>query len=290
MPGQGLVIIDDDGRRRESIAKKLRALSISATQELGVHEHDSLSWTGESPMKDACLVLVLVHWRNRGVLGSKLRTLLQESTRLVTYSGGGLRIDEVENDETFSGLAKTCFVSPIWDSVRDGESVRDQVWGKLIQHAIERRPEVPDILRVRTALEFSPALSLLCQGYLAQYALKNRTDGGVNLRGHDDVGRALKGMGWVEDEAAEKVSQIVVDLNLDSEQPMPETAFWTDPFEGSRSLRDGIQRELPKTSLNLPDDIENLVKAIEVKSVSDEQFVSIVSKAYLKLNELLEAV
>lgn len=149
---------------------------------------------------------------------------------------------------------------------------------------------LPRFLRHQQSFEYTTSLSLLCQGYLAQYALNHRSDGGgVDTKGYVHVGRALNVMGWVEDEAAEKVYQTVVDLDSCAEQPMPGIAFWADPFEGSKSLRDGIQSELPKSLSKLPDDIESLVKAIEDKNISEEPFVSTVAKAYLKLNELLEA-
>jgi hypothetical protein len=137
--------------------------------------------------------------------------------------------------------------------------------------------------------DFTVALSVLCQGFLAQYALKNRIEGaGVDTKGYVELGNALKAIGWVEDEAAEQVSQTVVELDLDVGQPAPDIAFWTDPFEGSNSLRVGIQSELPKSLTQLPD-IEKLINAIEQDTVNTEGFVDTVAKAYLELNKLLEA-
>ena len=137
--------------------------------------------------------------------------------------------------------------------------------------------------------EFTLSLSLLCQGYLAQYALTNKANGGVNINGCCDVGKALYAMGWVEDESAKKVSQAVNKLELDSEEPLQDIKFWTDPFEGGKSIRSGIQCELPKSLPKIPDGVEDLVQAIEGKNISDSHFVSLVSRAFLDLSQLLKA-
>lgn len=288
MSNQGILIVDDDGRRRESIVNKLSFLLKDSMPGFGVHAHDSQSWIGEPSSGN--IFLVLVHWKNRGVLDGELKSVLSPSTRLVPYSGGGLQIDEIEKDQTLSGLAKICFVSPIWDSVSTGESLDEQIWAKLIQHAVKRLQEVPDFLQVRAVLEYSSALSVLCQGYLAQYALTNKENGGVNINGFRDVGKALHVMGWAEDESAKTVSQAVNKLELDSEQPLKDSKFWTDPFEGGKSIRNGLQSELSKSHARIPEGIEALVQVIEDKNFADTNFVSVVAKAYLDLNQLLEAI
>ncbi|MBX3421818.1 MAG: hypothetical protein KF752_09725 [Pirellulaceae bacterium] len=280
-------IFDDDGRRRESIAKVLRSLPQPSHSTFEVFEHDGQNWAGKRPSGGCCLLLV--HWRNRGVLAGELKLELQPGTRIVPYSGGGLRAEDVNEDQTVVELGETCFISPIWGSVDSGESLSEEKWTGLVLHAIDRKPAVPDFLQVRPVLEIVPALSLLCQGYLAEYALKNQIDGTVSTKGFVDVGKALKAMGWVDDELAEKVSQTVDNLNFDSEKQTPNVAFWTEPFEGSKLLREGIRCELPKSLTKLPDDIENLFKAIDERMVSDEDFVDTVAKAYLTLSKLLEA-
>jgi hypothetical protein len=112
----------------------------------------------------------------------------------------------------------------------------------------------------------------------------------VDLKGQVDLGRALRAMGWVEDDEAEIVSRTMIDLDLDCEQPTPGIAFWTDPFEGCKSLRDGMRCELPKSKSKLLESVDDLVKAIEENNVSNESFVRIVAKAYLELNQILEAL
>jgi hypothetical protein len=287
MSNQGILIVDDDGRRRESIVNKFKFLLKDSIPGLGIHAHDSQRWIGEPSVEN--IFIVLVHWKNRGVLDGELKSVLGVSTRLVPYSGGGLRIDEIEKDQIFSSLAKICFVSPIWDSVRAGESLHEQIWAKLVHYAVKRLPEVPDFLQVRAVLEYSSAISILCQGYLAQYALINKENGGVNINGFRDVGKALHVMGWAKDESAKTVSQAVNKLELDSEQPLKDSKFWTDPFEGGKSIRNGIQSELSKSHARIPDGIEALVKAIEDKNFADTNFVGVVAKAYLDLNQLLGA-
>jgi hypothetical protein len=153
--------------------------------------------------------------------------------------------------------------------------------------------------------EFVISLSLLCQGFLAQYALNNRANGCVNTKLCADVGKALKVMGWVEDEVATEASPTVRDLGLNPAESLPEADFWRKPFEGEKSLRQGLVEECPvlrekvsskienklldwSEGATLPKRIDALVKAIENSQVAGGNFVCVVARAYLELNLLLE--
>lgn len=170
--------------------------------------------------------------------------------------------------------------------------------------------------------EYSISLSLLCQGYLAHHAglPENRGDAGIDTKGCANVGKALKSMGWVEDEAATVVSQTVKDFDLSPSESLPDADFWRSPFEGKslrqgleeecRSLRQNVQNKIQNGTLEWPDNatlpsrtaklVEAIEKAIEAKEtlagaatnnkLFDEDFICVVARAYLDLNLLLEAV
>jgi hypothetical protein len=147
---------------------------------------------------------------------------------------------------------------------------------------------LPRLLQFHKSVVFQVALSLLCQGNLGRHVLTNHNAvGGIDTTGSPDLGKALKAMGWVEDETTMKVSQLVVDLNLSAKQLEPDISFWTDPFVGLNSLRGGIQSELPRSLLKLPG-ICNLLNTIEQNKVNTKGFKDTVTRAYLELNILLE--
>jgi hypothetical protein len=258
---------------------------------LHTHEDDSSQWRTikgsylQPPEVHPSSLVVLRHFRDQDYLKD-----IGDFSSTVYYGGNGANDRDAPNQRHFAIQRP---INSSDDSLTNTEAHELVVFlGDIVGRPETEWPESadwPTVIRPSQFLEYSASLSLLCQGYLAQYALNNRTKRGVNLRGQVELGCALKIMGWVEDDAAEIVSRTMIDLDVDYGQPTPGIAFWTDPFEGCKSLRDGMRSELPKSKSKLLESVDDLVKAIEENDVSTESFVLIVAKAYLTLSKLLEA-
>jgi hypothetical protein len=285
-----VVVIDSKRSRGQAMAAPFRSIEKCSCV---LHTQDSKSsrWVTESAgiQSDPCGVespfLVLRHFGDQHYLSN-----VGHLGRTIFYGGNGG--DDPRAPVTMLFVVQRAINGKV-DAITASEAEELMAF---FEHTLEVNRGVlleasqwPTILRPAKYSENLTALLFLCHGFLAHYAWRNAVNRGVDTKHFAFVGKALRGMGWVEDEAAETVSQTVDDLDLDEGQPMPGIAFWSAPFEGTKSLRDGVQSELPKSASGLPDSIEDLVKAIEGNNVSDEQFIDIVAKAYLELNSLLEA-
>jgi hypothetical protein len=166
--------------------------------------------------------------------------------------------------------------------------------------------------------EYVISLSLLCQGYLALYAVFLNKEGfsGICTENYAYVRRALNAIGLVADDVVKEVSDTVQGLDSNPAKSMPDVEYWLSPFAGESfscqeeraelerlrkglekecgSLREKFQRDNKGQSLDCPESgslplrINALVKAIEDDQVSDGNFVCVVARAYLELNLLLE--
>ena len=314
MSSLNIVIVHDDRRIREYVS--LQALSLSPAHRVFSHDgqyfYQSPEWKyhcapGEQDaLKTTAFDLAIAHAGNR----TQAETL--KPRRLVLFGGHG---------EAGDPRADGCeyIYQDIYGKVTRGELL--EIFGPLVAWCmVGDRPrflDPPD-----SPAEYSISLSLLCQGYLAHHAgfSENRGNAGIDKKGCAYVGKALKSMGWVEDEAATVVSQTVKDFDLSPSESLPDADFWRSPFEG-KSLRQGLEEEcqslrknvqnkiqnetldwldnstLPSRTAKLVEAIEKAIKAKETlaeaannNKLFDEDFISVVSRAYLELNLLLEAV
>ncbi len=313
MRSLNIVIVHDDSRIREYVS--LQALSLSPAHRVFSHDgqsfYQSPEWKygcarGEQDALNATAFdLAIAHAGNR----TEAETL--EPKRLVLFGGHGEAGDPRANGCEY-------IYQDIYGKVTRGELL--EIFGPLVPWCqVGDRPwflDPPD-----SPAEYSISLSLLCQGYLAHHAgsPENRGDAGIDTKGCANVGKALKTMGWVEDEAATVVSQTVKDFDLSPSESLLDADFWRSLFEGKslrqgleeecRSLRKNVQNKIQNgmlvwlDSATMPSQIGKLVEAIENatkkdekreesannKKLFDEDFICVVARAYLELNILLEA-
>jgi hypothetical protein len=264
---------------------------------------------------------------------SDLCTFLSKTAvPIIAYSGGGASSEQkiaeklekkgIENHENW------VFIQSKLDSPND---FGDSEWRGLVDWLLNPSPasdsdSLPAMISPARSVEYGLSLSLLCQGFLAQYALNpaNCVNDAINTKGCADVRTALKSMGWVNEDGSKP--EIVKELEhqrstksvdesqserdeakRDKSSSNSELGFWQSPFDGGKSLREGLEEEcgalrkiveskIQNGTLEWPDDallptrINRLVNAIKGGKVSDDQFVSVVARAYNDLSLLLEAV
>jgi hypothetical protein len=283
----------DDGHpgRRNRIAEKLRSVLDCTTVKV-------IDFSPNAVMSsDLDLVAVFVHLTDvveKGYI-DLCDALSRVQVPIVAYSGGGVSADKSTKEKlTTKRIANLQHWFFVHKKLEDPDDYSDSAWHSLVNWILDPRrsteeDSLPAIIALPRILEYGLALSILCQGFLADYALRNVSDGGgVDVKGHSEIGMGLFKMGWVADAKAEKVSDEVAALGLCSNDGVPEIDFWTGPFEGGdKSLREGIQSELPKNQTSIPSDVEALVKAIEEQRAPD---VVVVAKAYDQISNLLEAM
>lgn len=301
MSSLNIVIVHDATQIREYVS--LMAFSLSPGHSIFSHDGQSFyqppewkyacSGAEQEVLKNTTFDLAIAHADNR----AEAEAL--EPKSLVLFGGHG---------EAGDSRAIGCeyIYQDIYGKVTRKEKL--EIFGPLVAWCLGgERPrflDPPD-----APAEYSLSLSLLCQGYLAQYAglPENQVGSSIDTKGCADVGKALMVMGWVEDEAATKVSQTVEDLGLNPAESLPEVDFWRTPFEGEKSLREGLEEECRSLRKNvhgkiqdgtiqwndnekLPKHTNELVAAIESGNVSQDKFVCVVARAFLELNLLLKAV
>ena len=255
---------------------------------------------------------------------TELMGVLNGALVIVGYTGGdgGLDLADFRAEARTAGL---CDVDKKWfccNRAIKGQREEHNAISSILSWCSSpdiNSASLPPILRHTYHVEYLLALFILCQGYLAQYAIlsKNRrSDGGIDINNWADVGTALKAMGWVTDVEAKFVSDIASGLDLTPADSLPNVDYWLSPFGGEASspndkkaqkegLRKGLKMECRSlrekviskyndklqgcwSEDNLPTQIDSLVILIEKEDVSGDDFVCAVARAYLELNLLLE--
>jgi len=143
---------------------------------------------------------------------------------------------------------------------------------------------LPSICRLTNVMEYLPALSILCQGYLAVVAIEMGLGNGSNQIVED----ALKQMGWNDEVAA--LCQYEESNFTDDENNIKKSISWQDVFQ-TKSVT-GVKKEVAM-ELGIDDldgsetymDIAGLINEIEA---GHEIEVETVAKAYLCLTHKLE--
>jgi hypothetical protein len=311
-----IVVVHDDSRIREYVSRQ--ALSLSPPHRVFSHDGNSFYQASEwkyvcdrgeqDALKATAFDLAIAHAGNR----AEAKAL--KPKRLVLFGGHG---------EAGDPRAKECeyIYQDIYGKVTRKEML--EIFGPLVDWC--QGGERPWFLDPPDAGPKYPiSLAQLCQGYLAQYALKSQTDGGaVDISGCADVDTALKAMGWVDEDGSKP--EIVKELehqrstkSVDESESERDEAksdkssksnsvldFWRSPFEGKslrqgleeecRSLRKNVQNKIQNGTLEWPDNatlpsrtaklVEAIEKAVEAEKKANEMKLSV---AESKNNPLFE--
>jgi hypothetical protein len=304
---------DDQGPlgRRNQIAQKLLALMDGAIKVKDISPRTNVT-------EDSGVVAIFVHLTDVVEKDYKELCIFLSKTAapIVAYSGGGassetsikeqLQTKGIENHENWF------LIQSKLDTPKDFE---DSEWRSLVDWLLNPgrptdRDSLPSMISPARSIEYGLSLSLLCQGFLAQYALKpaNCGNGAIKTNGCADVGTALKAMGWVNEdgskpeivnelerqrstEAVDESESERDEANSDkSSKSNSELDFWRSPFEGKslrqgleeecRSLRKNVQNKIQNGTLEWPDNatlpcrtaklVEAIEKAIETKETLSE--------------------
>jgi hypothetical protein len=165
---------------------------------------------------------------------------------------------------------------------------------RLIEWAIgsrtsENDEDLPELVRQTQVAVNSLALMILCQGYLAKYAMTVSLKRGGHTEGCEAIATALRRMGWVEMVDVDNSTHIVSRRDSYPEVQLSCVEYWSVPFQGGMSLRARLKSELGTAQAVLPESVLELVEAIEKNNVLDEVFASAVARAYSELSQLLES-
>lgn len=253
--------------------------------------------------------------RNSANAGSKAWQIVGNANVVVGYTGAdsGLVSDDFRRDAELTGFDASKLSS--WYAVNKKiEHVTDSEMRELVEWTLDPNrdnEQLPVVIRPMRLGEYGVSLSILCQGFLAQYALLqgDRLVGSINSNGNIRVGEALKEMGWVNDEVTMTELQIVTELSSShTGTSLPNGKYWNSPFERlGKSLRQVLVEECSKLRAKvigkfeerkltwsdnsaLPHSTNELVDTIIKSDVSGDGFVRVVAESYLELNILLEAV
>ncbi len=270
----------DDGHpgRRNQVADRLRSLlgSSSTVYEMS----PSTELTPKSNILAIFVHLTDVVEKHY----SDLCTFLSKTAApIIAYSGGGASSEQkikvqlekkgIENHKNW------VFIQSKLNSPND---FGDYEWRGLVDWLFNpNRPSdldsLPAMISPARSVEYGLSLSLLCQGFLAQYALKsaNCVNGALYTKGCTDVDSALRVMGWVNENGRkpEIVKELererAAELTHDGESGSGEVNhdlssnsdsgldFWQLPFEGGISLRQCLYGEFWSLRKNVQIKIQN---------------------------------
>jgi len=314
--------------RRNQIAQKLLELIDGAIKVKDISPNTNVT-------DDSDVVAIFVHLTDIVEKDYKdlCKFLSMATAPIIAYSGGGAsseqKIKEQLMTKGIENHRNWFFVQSKLDSPND---FGDSEWNGLVDWLLNPsrpadRGNLPSMITPRRSVEYGVSLSLLCQGFLAQYALKPANCFAVasDTKGCTDVCKSLQSMGWVNEDGSKP--EIVRELERERLEEFVEQSesardevksdksttsgseldFWQSPFEGGKSLREGLEEECRSLRKNveskiqngtlewpnnatLPTRINSLINTIKDGKVSDDQFVSVVARAYNDLNLLLEAV
>lgn len=266
--------------------------------------------------------------RNNENVGAKAWEIVETATVVIGYTGadGGLSTMQLRREAELCQMRNACQWHAINKRVESNDIIIDELKQLLLwaicQNESDHGEDLPHVIRHARATESVIALSILCQGFLANCALASRQRLGVDVERCIEIGTALYQMGWVTDEAATEESQTVKNLGFSCSEDNPKSElsrtlsiqYWTIPFEGVDSLTSQIEmeckvlrKEVSGRQIGLPDQCDELkwatdsdfpqnvgllMKAVQAgnEEAQKETFACTVAKAYLELCKLLEAV
>jgi hypothetical protein len=160
--------------------------------------------------------------------------------------------------------------------------------------AEQKMPPLPDLLRPVVSLQVLPALSILCQGYLALHVNleTGKFDDAVKEEERCVCTEALKTMGWLEvkDSSEERRRGILREMQANKDDPelarRPE--WWAETFDGEDfPLEEEAKKEWGSSWISDGQVAKALIYLI--KSDTDCEIpAALVAKTYLAIAERIE--
>lgn len=266
--------------RRNQVAEQLRGFVCDSIKVRDISPSTEVS-------TDSSIVAVFVHLTDVIEKDYKdLCTFLASvDAPIIAYSGGGTASgEEAKKKLQEKGIQNHWNWFFIQSKLDSPDDFGDYEWRELVNWLLNPsrtldRGSLPAMISPARNVEYglSLSLSLLCQGFLAQYALNpaNCVHGVVNTKGCADVGSALKAMGWVNEDGSkpeivkelerQRLTEAVDDGdsgcgegNHDpSSNSDSELDFWQSPFECGKSLRQGLEVEFRSLRKNAQSKIQN---------------------------------
>lgn len=194
-----------------------------------------------------------------------------QKAKIIGFSGG-------------AGLAEiTNLRIPYIKDMPTQRSLLDLNWSAISIEFSGNSNDLVKLLQIHS--EFSPALAILCQGYLAAHFPRPQ-DAPINVR------QALDAMGWTkftETDEGKSFAQII----LKKKEVTVKPEWWQKVFENTIKGKEQSPKSLFRKKLDeelgnieLPEEIAQLVDAIfGMQPIEDTELVAIV---YLKLVERLK--
>lgn len=254
MGKMAIFIYDNSDERRISLANAFRGLI--ATRQFFRNAHGDLCITvfENAEHEEVDALCCLVHVRDRRMY----ENYCPSGSHLVVYYGGNGGDDKdipKDADRIWRPLLSS---SGVLTGTEPSELIN---YATHLRSALSTRPVF--LLSPSPSCDFCACLSILCQGFLAQYALNptNCVNHAINTKGCADVRTALKSMGWVNEDGSKP--EIVKELehqrstkSVDESQSERDEAerdkssisnseldFWQSPFDVGKSLREGLEEE-----------------------------------------------
>lgn len=269
-----LIVCDDDARYKKWADKLLSAgaleiFVLTNDSDVKVVHKNSLKWPEDAILDDIPKELdcMLIHYSNRGFIKGRFKagkTFSFNASGNPSVINGGLKI-----------LRET---SPMFD-------ISSHEVKEIIEYCIGDRGEIPSCCKQKKALDYLPALTILCQGYLAVHAeYKEQQD-----KDWKDQDIALEQIGW------DSVDKSLIPRGLGKKESIKKVrnpGWWWAAFEDDFKNKDkkglpvAIQEEWnTSTDKEISKDLEDLIKLI----VADNEVKppEMVAKAYLALVEKL---
>lgn len=244
---QNVLVIDGDSDRAEGWAAQLMAAGVGVTVWL-VTESD-LAGQGKArnmhrSLNDRCPQpdVVIIHYRDDR--DDMKPTCIRFPFTTFWYGAGGAELDKKKDWNIFRELNR-------------GEDVKTKISISQIKQfmlwALDPGRDLnnlPPLLRPSSPCEALPALSILCQGYLAAFAGRDE-----NQR-TDELQSALTRMRF-----SEMPSDFVSDI-AKRFSDLRSKAWWRSPFDGTNLEEDARIEAKDAAGGNVPTPILDLIKAI----------------------------
>ena len=286
------LIIDSNDRRRMVVHSVRSAVGQEKNLCISVPNNDDIN---DDDINDNATWIAIVHkndlfnstYKNNSKtikLGDSItpgiQTLLQKAELVIGYTGGagGLIHRDFINEAESAGFTNLdhwyCINQEVHSETYNQEGIDEIIKWTIGQHRSHK--DLPRLLRIPESEGFETSLPFLCQGFLANHALKlgNRLHGAFGTKEFSDVAAALKVMGWVNENGSNL--EIVKELERErsagsaddgesgsgecnhdpSCNPESDLDFWQLPFAGGISLRQGLEREFRSLRKNVQDKIQ----------------------------------
>lgn len=220
----------------------------------------------------------------RGLTDSRLRTLLSKLAGCIGVVSGGTQCNTEVNDD-----GRICRVKTVFPNLPASLDSLAPEFAKLLENLAvaenaEDRKHSWYMFDSKQIFDYLPALSLLCQGFLADFALKQPE--GEDLP--EQVHKALSEMGWMTKDSPWAAAEAVRGLELGPGGQALGLEFWTSCFEAAEGkkpmevLKAGLVQEMEG---GVSERVLRLLESIEKGS---EPEVDTVAGAYLDLAAQLE--